>query len=113
MPADSEDKKVDVTVDDGQNVTCDPDVLNVKKSGQIKWLMKTAGWKISDVSGLPSGSGNDKPFDDPGKDGKDYKIHYKGDQGEWNYTVSVEPDSSVPNPPTLSVDPSIRNLPDR
>ncbi len=96
-------EQVDVTVSNG-NPSCDPDVLEVRgKNVNIKWKMKTSGWSIADITGLPS-----DVFEDPGKDGKDYKIKDKGAEGTYNYTVVVQSDSGE----TATQDPSIRNLPD-
>ncbi len=96
-------EQVDVTVSNG-NPSCDPEVLKVtKKNVIIKWKMETTGWSITDIKDLPS-----DVFEDPGKDGKDYKIKDKGAEGTYNYTVVVQSDSGE----TATQDPSIRNLPD-
>ncbi|MDH3641553.1 MAG: hypothetical protein OES38_05625 [Gammaproteobacteria bacterium] len=96
--------QVKVTVVDDRPV-CDPEQLDVSGNNvNIKWKMDTAGWSITDITGLPA-----DVFEDPGKDGKGYKVKDKGGVGEWNYTVVLAPDGEGAS---ISVDPSIRNLPD-
>ena len=95
---------ISVTVDANDN----PQAANLtlgKSNGNvsIKWKMDTAGWEITDISGLSA-----PEFVDKAKDGSTgYKITDKNDNTDtYSYTITIQ------NTETLKIlkhDPTIKN----
>jgi hypothetical protein len=97
---------IKVTVDKQGNVTCDPETYNVGKSNgtvNIFWRMDTAGYKVSDISGLPS-----PEFFDSGPNGNTgWKVKDKNDKiADYLYTVEV---ASTATGEVTEHDPVIKN----
>jgi len=98
-------KHVTITVDSNDNVSADPDQLDVGKSNGsviINFDMGTSGREITGVSGLP-----DAEFTEKGKNGNGWKVKDKNDNTEtYDYTVQVQPTQGGN---VLQLDPSIKN----
>lgn len=96
---------IKVSVNNGK-VSCDPDTYNVGKSNGtvvIIWTMKTKGYEISGLSGLPS-----PEFFDSEANGKTgWKIKDKNNTvKDYDYTVQVK---KVATGAVTELDPIIRN----
>lgn len=99
---------ITVTVDASGNISCTPDVYTVpRNSGTVNifWRMDTAGYEISDISGLPSS----EFFGSAKNGGTGWKIQDKNDNvsiTDYPYSVQV---ASTATGEVTEHDPIIRN----
>jgi hypothetical protein len=99
---------ITVAVDAHGNISCDPDIYAVpRNSGTVNifWRMDTTGYRISGISGLPSG----QFFDSVQNGGTGWKVKDKNDNvnlTDYPYRVRV---ASTATGEVTEHDPIIRN----
>ena len=102
--------QVDVYVEDEENVTCVPNVLETGKSWRqfrVYWSMATDGYEICDIT-QPDGSPLDpNVFYGPKKNGRGWILKNKNPEpAEYEYAVHVR---RIGSDECIVHDPAIRN----